>query len=288
MDETKILYLLNNGSQDKLMTLPGIGPALANRLIEARPFDSLEAAQRVNGISASMLEGIADTAEDPGVDTSEPAPDEPEPEPQTGEEAQDESPSTDSKEQIEEEDRGIVQGLSGQEEGVKKEEQAAPQTDETLPDKFEETPKSHGSLWTILISGAVTALVAVLLTLAVLGAINGSLRFATSTQVLTMQREADQLSAQVETFQGDLDGLRERVDILEDMGDRTAALEAAQEQLAADLETTSGQLSYLETEIAALNDKVTSQEEQTQRFETFFTNLQTILNELFAPQGGNQ
>jgi chaperonin cofactor prefoldin len=44
----------------------------------------------------------------------------------------------------------------------------------------------------------------------------------------------------------------------------------------------------LQTEITALNEKITLQEEQTQRFETFFKDLQTILNQLFAPQGGTQ
>jgi Skp family chaperone for outer membrane proteins len=284
MDETKILDLLNNGSQEELMTLPGIGTVLANRLIAARPFDSLESVQRVNGISANMLKRIADTAEEPEAETTEPASDEPEPELQTEEKAPEESPSED----IEEQDEEIEQDLSGPGEGVKKQEQAAPQTEETLPQKFEEATKSHGSLWTILVSSAVTAIVTILLTLAVLGAINGGLRFAKSAQVQTMQREASQLSAQVESFQGDLDGLRERVDILEDMGDRTAALETAQEQLSADLETLRGQVTDLQTEITALNEKITLQEEQTQRFETFFKDLQTILNQLFAPQGGTQ
>jgi predicted nucleic acid-binding Zn-ribbon protein len=276
MDETKILDLLNNGSQDELMTLPGIGSVLANRLIAARPFDSLEIVQRVNGISANMLNRIADADLEPEADTSKPVSDEPEPELGNGDETPAEPPSTSIKEQIEEEDRKI------------KQEQSARQTEETLSDKFEEASKSHGSLRTILISSAITALVTILLTLAVLGGINGSLKFATSAQVQTMQREAGQLSTQIDAFQQDLDGLRGRVDILEGLGDRTAALEAAQEQLADDLETTRGQVNDLQTEIAALNEKVTLQEEQTQRFETFLKDLQTILIKLFAPQGGNQ
>jgi len=275
MDETKILDLLNNGSQDELMALPGIGDVLSNRLIEARPFDSMEAAQTVNGISANLLKRIADADEEPEADTSDPALDKPEPEPGKGDEAPAESPSTSVKAQAEEEGPEI------------KQVQAAPQTVETLPNQFEEASKSHGSLWTILISSAITALVTIILTLAVLGGINGSLKFATSTQVQTMQREAAQLSTRIDTFQGDLDGLRGRVDILEGLGDRTAALETAQAQLAADQETLSQQVTDLQTEIAALNEKVTSQEEQTQRFETFFKDLQTSLFKLFTPQGDN-
>ncbi|MDY6846743.1 MAG: helix-hairpin-helix domain-containing protein [Chloroflexota bacterium] len=288
MDETKLLHLLNNGSQDELIDLPGIGEVLANRLIAARPFDSLESAQTVNGISANLMNQLADVALEPEEDPSDLVSDKPEPELQTGDEDPAESRLTDIKEQIEEGRQGIKEGLTGLGEAVKKQGQDARQSVETLPHKFEEASKSHGLLWTILISSTITALVTVLLTLAVLGGINGSLKFATSTQVQTMQREASQLSTQTDTLQQDLDGLRGRVDTLEGLGDRTVALEAAQQQLAADQETANQQVTALQTEITALNEKVTLQEEQTQRFDTFLKDLQTILIKLFAPQGDNQ
>ena len=288
MDETEILHLLNKGSQDELISLPGIGPALANRLIAARPFNSLETAQTVNGISANLLKRLTDVTLEPEADQTDPASDKPSPYLQTEDEAPPESRLTDIKERIEEGSRGIKQGLSGLGEAVKKQGQAARQSVETLPHKFEEAAKSRGSLWTVLISSAITALVTILLTLAVLGGINGSLKFAKSTQVQTMQREASQLSAQADTLQQDLDDLRGRVDMLEGLGDRTVALEAAQQQLADDQETASQQVTALQTEIADLNEKVTLQEERTQDFETFLKELQTMLNKLFAPQGDNQ
>lgn len=288
MNETEILHLINNGDQDELIVLPGIGPALANRLIAARPFDSLEMVQSVNGISASLLKRLSEVASEPEAQPSVQATDEPNPEPQTVDEAPAESRLTDIKERIEEGGQSIKKGLSGLGEAVKKQGQTARQTVEALPQKFEEASKSRGSLWTILISSAITALVTILLTLAVLGGINGSLKFATSAQVQTMQREASQLSAQVDTVQQDLDGLRGRVDLLEGLGDRTVALEKSQLQLTTDLETTSQQLTAMQTEMAALDEKVTLQDERTQRFETFLIDLQTMLGNLFAPQGDNQ
>ena len=285
MNETKILHLLNNGDQNELMALPGIGPALAKSLIADRPFDSLEAVQAVKGISANLLERLSDgVSEEPEAQPSGHAADKPDLEPQTEDEAPAEPRLTDIKERTEE----AGQGRSGLGEAVKSQGQAARQTVETLPQKTEEASKSHGSLRTILISSAITALVTILLTLAVLGGINGSLKFATSAQVQTMQRETSQLSAQMDTLQQDLDGLRGRVDMLEGLGDRTVALEVAQQQLAADQETASQQVTVLQTEIAALDEKVTLQEERTQRFETFLKDLQTMLDNLFTPQGGNQ
>lgn len=284
MNETKILHLLNNGDQNELMALPGIGPALAKRLIAARPFSSLEKVQTVNGISANLLERLSDGVSEPEAQPSGHAADKPDLEPQTEDEAPAEPRLTDIEERTEE----AGQGRSGLGEAVKGQGQAARQTVETLPQKTEEASKSHGSLRTILISSAITALVTILLTLAVLGGINGSLKFATSAQVQTMQRETSQLSAQMDTLQQDLDGLRGRVDMLEGLGDRTVALEVAQQQLAADQETASQQVTVLQTEIAALDEKVTLQEERTQRFETFLKDLQTMLDNLFTPQGGNQ
>lgn len=288
MDETKILYLFNNGTYDELVVLPGIGPVLAKRLIAARPFDSLIAVQGVKGISANLLNRLSEVTLEPDTPPSDPTPSTPSPESQSVDETPAEAPPTDIKERIKEKSQDIKQGLSGLGETVTKQGQAVRQTVETIPEKFEQASKSHGSLWTTLISSAITALVTILLTLAVLGGINGSLKFATGSQYRTTEREVSQLAAQVDTLQQDLDDLRGRVDMLEGLGDRTAELEKSQLQLVADLETTTQQLTDIQAEVTALDEKVTSQEERTQRFETFLIDLQTMLGNLFAPQGDNQ
>jgi competence protein ComEA len=46
-----------------LTRLPGIGPAIAERIIEARPFSSLEDLQRVNGIGPTRIADIRDRVE---------------------------------------------------------------------------------------------------------------------------------------------------------------------------------------------------------------------------------
>lgn len=47
---------LNEASPAQLQTLPGVGAVLAQRLVEARPFSSLDDVTRVRGISPSLLE----------------------------------------------------------------------------------------------------------------------------------------------------------------------------------------------------------------------------------------
>jgi len=52
---------LNRATADELTRLPGIGPALATRIIEARdatPFTSIEDLRRVRGVGAAKLERV--------------------------------------------------------------------------------------------------------------------------------------------------------------------------------------------------------------------------------------
>lgn len=64
IDETKLeLISINTASQEELETLPGIGPAIATRIIAYRmdsPFQSLEDLMNVKGIGEKMFAKIKD------------------------------------------------------------------------------------------------------------------------------------------------------------------------------------------------------------------------------------
>jgi competence protein ComEA len=52
------LINLNKATQAELEALPGIGPAIARRIIEGRPYRSVDELDRVKGISKKRLEEI--------------------------------------------------------------------------------------------------------------------------------------------------------------------------------------------------------------------------------------
>ena len=49
---------LNRASASELESMPGIGPELARRIIEGRPYDSVEDLQRVRGIGPARLTAV--------------------------------------------------------------------------------------------------------------------------------------------------------------------------------------------------------------------------------------
>ncbi|ASJ71984.1 ComEA family DNA-binding protein [Granulosicoccus antarcticus] len=49
---------LNAADQSELITLEGIGKALAGRIVDARPFDSLDELEDIKGIDDQIIEGI--------------------------------------------------------------------------------------------------------------------------------------------------------------------------------------------------------------------------------------
>jgi competence ComEA-like helix-hairpin-helix protein len=249
---------LNTASKEDLTNLPDIGPTTAERIIAARPFETVEAVNRVNGIGPATLERISPlvtvaAAVDQEEDTEETAPS------AEGELAPDEG-ETDSLE-----------------------EEPAPEPEPSpnvsiipFDEKKEETaPSKEGiSLRQVVLiaaaSGFFAFVLAVALTLGLLAGINGGLQFASPAQVQALNRQVDGISAQADILSQDVEGLRTRIGNLEGFGDRV-------DQLETDLDEIAAQTDSLASDIESLQSA-------TEQHQHFFEGLNDLLDSLFESE----
>lgn len=57
-EEGSLVVNINTANQEEIETIPGIGPALASQIIEARPYAKVEDLERVYGFGHNLVESL--------------------------------------------------------------------------------------------------------------------------------------------------------------------------------------------------------------------------------------
>ena len=283
MSEKITLKNINTIDTLSLADLPGIGPALAERIIGNRPYTTIEELLAVKGIGSHSLErlrglitleeiegAVHHLAEEEPIDQAS----------QT-----DESPTLEETSfQVEiapfdvfEEPDSFEELEKEMDEKEKVEKGKVEKSEEIGPVEKEAVEKESANLVTrpqarwLAFSGAFLAFIlAVALTLGVLTSLNGGLRYASQNQSAALERQITALSSRVDTLTQDIEGLRERVDNLDHLGGRVDELEE--------------RLNATEGEIEILSQQLTELQENTNRFQTFLEDLHELLNDLFQSE----
>jgi len=144
-------------------------------------------------------------------------------------------------------------------------------------------------LWTALLGG----LMGLAFALVVLSAINGSLDVGHSRAIVDAKARMEGLTAGIGSLEGDVDGLRTRLDAMEELAARMDESEAALSDLQ---EATAGlgeQADALQTRVVALVAEVESISEEVERVKDqaeetrgFFQALRTLLNDFLGESEG--
>jgi chromosome segregation ATPase len=120
--------------------------------------------------------------------------------------------------------------------------------------------------------------------LLVFSGINGSLDLGNSRAALDLRNRMDNAAAEMKSLQGEVDGLRQRLDTLEGLTARMETAESAVDILRQEAEALDERASTLESELAGVSDDLSVMQAQTQQVTTFFGRLQGLLKEIFGDE----
>jgi prefoldin subunit 5 len=271
----------NTAGETELTQLPGVGRAMAERIIAARPFDAPEDLMRVPGIGPALFERLRphllspetvdegaaedefETDKEVMIDIENtPLPelyieDVPQPDPDPGAEA--EAPAT------------PIPALSAS--AVPKQPPAGASRAEVM--------------WIAFGSGLLAFLLAVAVVLGILAGINQGLRYVSPADFADLSRQTDGLSAEVDTMQQDLEDLRTRLDAVEALSGRVNTLESDYAGLQTNLDAAAAQLESIQGEVDELAAGVEEVRSAAGRFEAFLEGLSNLLLEVTGTPGGN-
>jgi hypothetical protein len=243
----------NSAELDELIKLPGVGRVLAERIITHRPYDSTDALRRVPGLGGATLLRIEPyLALDMGTRV--------EPVERGGERPP------------EEEQRVEV----GKPSPVRRVEPAK---------KMEIT--RAGLLWMLAGTFVLSVVVAVGLSLAILGGINRTLDIGEHAAVQRMSDEISQIRLDLDSFAGRVEGISRRMEAVEGLSGRVAAMEREFATLETEVGEAMMEMDDIRIGIDGISTDLKAVEDQVDIFQRFLTGLNSVLSELPIPQPGD-
>jgi prefoldin subunit 5/ribosomal protein S13 len=284
MDENNTTLLdINQAEESNLVTIPGIGAATAKRLIAARPFTSLDDLLRVKGVSPEFLSRIR-----PYLKEINPVESVPPVEPVV--ETVNESVAVPVSKLSDEDFNPVTESVK-EEAPEQAQETSIPEAvkavfanqAENFENVKERTGLTNANLLTLLAACLATMVLSILLTIGLLGAINGSLRYSSNNDFVALSRQVESASAKLDMLEKDTDGIRTRLDALESLSGRMKLIEEENASIRKELDKNNQQVNDIRAQIGQVQTNV----EQLQKSNNFFTRvidgLRNLLNETTQP-----
>lgn len=251
----------NVAEVEELVQLPGVGKALANRIMEARPYTNLENMLRVQGIGKATLDRLAPYLFfSQEVETAEE---------ETGQE--DEPTAEDYEAEVE---RRVEPPKLEEPESM-----AAPTPRGPRITKARQSYSRGATLWLVLGTAVISVVISVLLSLAILSGINRTLNISQHSVVRQMATDLAALQADMDDVYFRMEALGRRIEAIEGLSGRIMTVEGEFADLRSDIAESLEQLNSARTLIDDLESEVGTLSESVDRFDVFLDGLEQLLIE---------
>ncbi len=267
----------NSDDAAVLAGIPGVGDALAKRIVAGRPYQTLEDLCKVNGIGESFLNRIRPylvlnhTAKDDAQTNDNPEND------TYTEEAlpvSDElsSPLSEQESPAETSDNDEKQAIDS---GKGRDEENGNRSYVTMKQ----------AVGMAFLSGFIVLVLSLVLSLAIIAGLNdGGLQFVSPAAFQTLDTQVRGISARTNALEDNLSGIRERLDNLDALSPRVDAIEQVQEELTADINDALSQVEEISGQVEQIDSSIALLQEQNSQTMDFFAGLKELLAKMSPPE----
>ncbi|TFH35607.1 MAG: helix-hairpin-helix domain-containing protein [Anaerolineales bacterium] len=236
-----------------LVVLPGIGENMAQRIVAGQPYRSPEDMLRVKGLGPRSLERIRPfliftKVQDRGASM---------PEIDTGSKSAGRTPS--ERRTLEQRLSGFGASLSGS------------------------SPITTQVLWLAIITGALSVILSVILSLAILVGINRTLNIERHAAVRELRSEFSQMDTQLANLEAGLNSIDSRLKAVEGLSGRMATLETEFDLVQEGVDQAITEVDQLTEQVTAVSDEVTRISGKVNLFDAFLEGMRALMADLFAP-----